>query len=219
MTENVNSNRCGSSALNDTWEKSPSQVFWGEIASCDHSVQIYENDKVFLNTLESFAGSGLIAGDSVIIIATPEHLDALKDRLLRQGFNMQFLSAADRYIGLDANRVLRDFMVNGWPDDELFVRTVTEPMGRAKKSRAKVRAFGEMMAVLWQRGLKEATLRLEQLLNHFQLQENFTFFCACPRFMFNGDAEDSIQKVFQSHHKIIDGGPRPSTEVYYKQID
>lgn len=29
------------------WEKTNMQVFWGEIAPCDHVVQIYENDEVF----------------------------------------------------------------------------------------------------------------------------------------------------------------------------
>ena len=61
----------------EEWKNSNIQVFWGEIAPCDHVVQIYENDTVFLNTLEGFAGSGLLSGDSVIIIATKEHLSSL----------------------------------------------------------------------------------------------------------------------------------------------
>src|SRR5215813_5273742 len=150
---------------NKSWEKSPSRVFWGEIAPCDHTVQVYENDKIFLNTLESFAGAGLIAGDSIIIIATGEHLKALEDRLANQGFNMRFLSSSDRYIGLNAKETLEKFMVNGWPDEKLFMDCITKVISRGQKNNSKVRAFGEMVAVLWQQGLKEAAIRLEKLWN------------------------------------------------------
>src|SRR6476659_1496976 len=105
---------------NEEWCKSNLQVFWGEIAPCDHVVQIYENDKVFMDSLEGFAGSGLIAGDSIIIIATAEHRKALDDRLSNQGFDINSLSLANRYIALDAKETLSCFMVNNWPDENLF---------------------------------------------------------------------------------------------------
>jgi len=54
----------------ENWQKSTLQVFWGELAPCDHIVQVYENDNIFLNSLEGFIGLGIIAGDGIIIIAT-----------------------------------------------------------------------------------------------------------------------------------------------------
>ena len=35
------------------------EVFWGEIPPCDHLIQIYNDDAVFLDTLEGFAAGGL----------------------------------------------------------------------------------------------------------------------------------------------------------------
>jgi hypothetical protein len=136
----------------DDWEKSNLQIFWGEIAPCDHVVQIYENDHTFLNSLEGFIGSGLIAGDSTIIIATPEHRIALEERLANQGFDLNALKACDRYIALDAEETLATFMVNNWPDENLFVEFITSVLNRAQKSNRKIRAFGEMVALLWQKG-------------------------------------------------------------------
>ena len=49
------------------------QDFWREIAPCNYLLQIYENDHVFLNSLEGFAGSGFIDGDTVIIISHKKH--------------------------------------------------------------------------------------------------------------------------------------------------
>lgn len=54
------------------WEKTGVDAFWGEIAPCDHILQLYENDEDFLKYLEGFITSGLYAGDSVIVIATSD---------------------------------------------------------------------------------------------------------------------------------------------------
>ncbi|MGZ4118644.1 MAG: MEDS domain-containing protein, partial [Bacteroidia bacterium] len=97
------------------WKNSNIQVFWGEIAPCDHLVQIYENDKYFLDTLEGFAGCGLISGDSVVIIATKTHLRELDQRLRKQGFDLDNLIKENQYIPLDAHEALAQFMVNKWP--------------------------------------------------------------------------------------------------------
>ncbi|HET6994406.1 MAG TPA: MEDS domain-containing protein [Chitinophagaceae bacterium] len=201
---------------NKIWEKSPSQVFWGEIATFDHTVQIYENDKVFLNTLESFAGAGLIAGDSVIIIATAEHLQALKDRLSRHGFNMSFLESAGRFIGLDATDTLNRFMVNGIPDKTLFTECITQLIRHAKTASGRFRAFGEMVAVLWKQGAQEAAMKLEEFWNGLHSQDKFTLFCAYPKAGFTSDTTGEIKTVCCAHSKVIDGAPRPSTEVYYR---
>jgi NAD(P)H-hydrate repair Nnr-like enzyme with NAD(P)H-hydrate epimerase domain len=51
-----------------------SEIFWGEIAPCDHVLQIYEDDDIFLDALTGFVGGGINAGDAVIVIATATHL-------------------------------------------------------------------------------------------------------------------------------------------------
>jgi hypothetical protein len=201
---------------NISWEKSPSQVFWGEIATYDHTVQIYENDKVFLNTLESFAGAGLIAGDSVIIIATAEHLKALKDRLSGHRFNLGFLESVGRFIALDATDTLKQFMVNGTPDKTLFNEGITQVIRQTKTASGRFRAFGEMVAVLWQQGAQKAAIQLEELWNALHNRDKFTLFCAYPKSGFVSDTTGGIKTVCCAHSKVIDGAPRPSTEVYYK---
>lgn len=198
------------------WKKSNLQVFWGEIAPCDHVVQIYENDHVFLNSLEGFVGSGLIAGESIIIIATNEHLIALEERLNTQGFNLDSLALADRYIRLEAGEALSRFMVNGWPDEDLFFDFITSILHRAQKNNGKVRAFGEMVALLWEQGFNGATVQLENLWNRLLKNDEFTLFCAYPKAGFTQNMNDSIEKICCTHSKVIDGSPRPSTEIYYK---
>lgn len=201
---------------NNGWEKSSLQVFWGEIAPCDHVVQIYENDKVFLDSLEGFVGSGIMEGESVIIIATAEHLLALEERLRKQGFDLKDLIAAERYFGLEAKETLEKFMVNGWPDEKLFFQCIPSLINRAQKNNRKVRAFGEMVALLWQQGLNGATVQLENLWNKLHKNADFTLFCAYPKVGFTQDINTSIDIICSTHSKIIEGSPKPSTEIHYK---
>ena len=201
---------------NETWETSNLQVFWGEIAPCDHIVQIYENDHLFLDALEGFIGSGFLAEDAVIIIATNEHRVEIQRRLATQGFNVGALMARDQFIVLDAEETLSKFMINNWPDETLFVETIMSLLQRVRKTNYKIRAFGEMVALLWQQGFNGATVQLESLWNKLHKQNEFTLFCAYPKIGFTQDMHASMNKICCEHNKIIDGSPRPSTEIYYR---
>jgi len=202
----------------NNWEKSNIQVFWGEIAPCDHIVQIYENDKVFLNTLEGFAGVGFMKDESVVLIATADHLADIEKRLLAQGIDIPALIASDQYIPLDVEDCLSTFMVDQWPDEVLFTNFVTAVMARAQKNGRKVRAFGEMVAVLWAQGYNGATVKLEHLWHHIQQKNRFCLYCAYPKSGFTQDANSSINNICRAHSIVIDGNARPSTEIYYKAV-
>ena len=201
------------------WKNANIQVFWGEIAPCQHSVQIYESDKAFFDTLEGFVGSGLVSGDSVVAIALPAHINILNERLQHQGFDITKLKASDQYITIDANELLSKFLVNDWPDEELFNTYISEIITRAKKNNRNVRAFGEMVAVLWGKGHTGATVRLENLWHNLHLQETFTIFCAYPKSGFTQNVNESIDTICDTHSKIIDGEEKPSTEIYYSNAN
>src|SRR5829696_6201890 len=93
------------------WQRKETSIFWGEIAPCDHVVQIYENDSVFLDTLAGFVGCGINAGDGVIVIATKTHLQALNSILPSFGVHVDTLVSDDQYLPLDAEETLSQFMV------------------------------------------------------------------------------------------------------------
>ncbi|HEX8561743.1 MAG TPA: MEDS domain-containing protein [Flavobacterium sp.] len=197
------------------WRSANIQAFWGEIAPCDHLVQFYENDAHFLNTLEGFAGSGILSGDSVIIIATQKHLQQLNKRLEKQGFNIDSLVIDNRYFPLEASETLAAFTLNNWPDEALFNSYITKLLKKAKTNGTKVRAFGEMVAVLWEQGHTDATVQLENLWHNLHHQDNFSLFCAYPKSAFAQQATESLNQICKAHSKIIDGDNRPSTEIYY----
>ena len=48
-------------------------AFWAELSACEHFVQIYEADDVFMDTLVGFVTGGLKEGQAAVVIATPAH--------------------------------------------------------------------------------------------------------------------------------------------------
>jgi hypothetical protein len=178
-------------------------VFWGEMSPCDHFCQIYGDDEAFLDALEGYVGGGLRAGESVIVIATPSHIESLEGRLVDLGVDIDAARSEDRYIALSAEATLDRFMVNGWPNDERFAETVSAVIARARSDDRKVRAFGEMVAILWARGHYAATVRLEHLWNKLLETEKFPLFCAYPKAGFTKGASESIRELNVAHSKVI----------------
>jgi hypothetical protein len=197
------------------WERATADIFWGEIAPCDHVVQIYENDAVFLDALAEFIGGGIRSGDCVIVIATDVHLKALEWRLHTYGININTLVNDDHYIPLDADETLAKFMVDGWPDESLFMQTVSNLIERGNCKNRHIRAFGEMVALLWAQGLNGATVHLEYLWNKFCSANKFCLFCAYPKSGFTRDINYSMSSICGCHTKMIEGSEKQLSEILY----
>jgi hypothetical protein len=199
------------------WQKSEAGIFWGEIAPTDHLVQIYDTDAVMLDSLEGFIINGINSGDSVLIIATNDHIHALNVRLKLHGHNPDKLIETHQYIPLNAHETLAKFMRIGWPNEELFMKTVKDIITLARgKEKRRVRAFGEMVAILWSQGYSGATVQLEHLWNKFCEKEEFCLFCAYPKSGFTQDPHTSIKHICSTHTKVISGLKRSTTEIFYK---
>jgi hypothetical protein len=202
---------------NEGWDQSPDHVFWGEIAPYDHVVQIYEDDEAFLDLLTGFVAGGLSRSESIVAIATEAHLSGLDKRLAASGVSVTDLLAKDQYIRLDAEEALARFMVNDWPDENLFNQLVGDLLARAKKNGQNVRAFGEMVAILWAKGQVGATIRLEQLWNMFCENEAFCLFCAYPQNGFTQDAKESLLHICSAHSKMVKGG-KSKKDIFYRTV-
>lgn len=199
------------------WKQCHANVFWGEIAPTGHLVQIYENDDIVLDSIEGFVISGVKADEGIVIIATEAHLTTLNNRLIALGFDVDQLQSTNQYIPLDAHKTLAKFMVNGWPDEPLFLQTVKEVIALARgENNRKTRAYGEMVAILWGQGHSGATLHLEHLWHRLCSTESFCLFCAYPKTGFTQDANTSIEHICSTHTMTISGLERSKTEVFYK---
>ena len=200
------------------YKRAEIQDFWGEIAPCNHVLQVYENTEEFIGTLTGFVFDGLNAGECVIVIATAEHLESLNNRLTYNAIDIEKLISSGQYKPLDAVETLSKFMVKGWPEEDLFLKMVRGIVNDARKDHRKVRAFGEMVAILWEQGHNGATVQLEHLWNKFCSKEDLCLFCAYPKSGFTKDASESLKEICSTHSMIISSSAGTSGEISYQPI-
>ncbi len=182
-----------------------SDLFWEGLETCEHAVQIYGDETIFMDALEGFVGSGLRKGEGVILIATANHLHILEKRLRGSWLDIDRARWEERYVAVLAQETLGKFMRNGKPDEALFTQTAAALLARARGNERRVRAFGEMVAILWAEGNAGAAIQLENLWSKLQAVEKFPLFCAYPRAGFTQDASASINHVCSTHSKVIAG--------------
>jgi hypothetical protein len=179
------------------------RIFEDEIAAGEHVAQFYANDDVLLSSLTRFVGGGLNAGESVIVVATLEHLRALRQRLVGTNVDLMRAMFEDRYIMLDANVALTSFMVGERPDHLLFTEFAGNLLRRASVRNRRVRVFGEMVALLWASGRGAATVQLEQLWNRLFQRHPFSLFCAYPEAGFTEDSSQAVAEICAAHSRTI----------------
>jgi MEDS: MEthanogen/methylotroph, DcmR Sensory domain len=176
---------------------------WEGISSNDHFVQIYQNDRQLLETLESYVVNGIRAGESVVVIATPAHRRELERRLKARGIDVDEAKESEDYIALDASEVLGTFLKDGWPDEDRLRETLSIVFARARKNHKRIRIFGEMVAVLWSLGKPAATLRLERLWNAILEDADIPLFCAYPKNGFNDSTLHSLELICSAHSQVL----------------
>jgi hypothetical protein len=169
-----------------------------------HSVYFYETEEALIQRLVGIATSALNTGNAALMVVTLEHAEQLAQLLSPRLFrNMQDMT---RLTVVDADATLQRFMVNGMPDRELFLKAITalvdEASIPAEHTDGSLTVFGEMVAVLWGRGQKEAALELERLWNEALASGRFFLHCAYPKshFMYETDQSAFISICEQHSH-------------------
>ena len=180
-----------------------SDIDWGAIPEAEHFVQVYRDESALLRSLVAFVGAGFVAGESAVVIATAAHRSSLSMWLRAEGHDLDALEAAGRYTVMDAADTLSRFMVRDSPDPERFRATIQEALASARRDGRRVRAFGEMVALLWTQGRGASTLQLERLWDDFCKAEGITLFCAYPCIGATRDLGESLAEVCSVHSRVL----------------
>lgn len=133
----------------------------------DHRVQFYEHDAALYRVVTEFFRAGQRSAEPLIVIATELHRQGLLADLASSGFDVERLRRTGQLTLLDAQKTLEGFMVAGLPDRDLFraqIGGVIETV-RATSGAGTIRAYGEMVDLLWRDGNAPAMIRLEELWN------------------------------------------------------
>ncbi len=176
-----------------------------DIQLTQHLVQFYENDSFLNDELADYIIAGLQAGDTCIVIAVQSrlaHLETLLAQRRRRGLSSR-VAIRGQYLSFDAETMLPQIMVEGWPDAERFASAVGGIVAKAAQH-GKVRIFGELVALLCADGRHEAALHLEKLWNLLALRHPFSLLCAYPMEQFSDVALNTpFQNICTAHQQIL----------------
>ena len=152
----------------------------GPVYDHHHAVQFYGDDESLFTTVAGFLSQGFVDGHPAIVIATEAHRAAILQHLRGRLIDVEKAQKMGSLIILDAQQTLDLFMLDGAPDEERFENSVGKLIGdvlAAGEDRVMIRAYGEMVDVLWKHGNPDAAIRLEILWNRLAQRHGFALLC------------------------------------------
>ena len=180
-----------------------------------HAVQFYGDDESLFTTVASFLSQGFVDGHPAIVIATEEHRASILEHLRGRLIDVDKAQKIGSLILLDARQTLDLFMVRGMPDAARFEDSVGRLIAdvlAGRRDRIFLRAYGEMVDVLWKEGNPDAAIRLEMLWN--QLAQRFGFALLCGYSMSNFYKETKgFEAICREHTHVVAPLVEPSRAV------
>src|SRR5205085_2819438 len=140
------------------------------------------------------------------LVPTKAHWDAFKPRLEAQGVNISAAEKSGQLEVIDADELLPRFLRDNMPDAPLFLGLAAEVIGQTRggKRYPKVRWWGEMVNVLWERGDVAASMKLEDLFDQLAREQEIAIFCSFFMDNFDGDVHARmVPRLGQNHSHLI----------------
>ena len=160
----------------------------------EHFVQLYEDSAALAEAVADYVGEGLRNGEAVVIIATPAHRAAFLGNI----------SPTEGLRVLDAEETLAQIMANGMPNWRAFREVIGGLIADLRLRHPTVRAYGEMVDVLWQRGEREAAIRLEEYWNELGQVQTFSLLCAYRMNPLDGALYGGpLESVCRAHSRLL----------------
>jgi hypothetical protein len=185
-------------------------VLWsGLLASAgprDHIVQLYQDQQFLNRAVCRFAASALKNGEGVILVPTAVHWEAFRPRLEAEGVDIEAAQDQGQLTIVDAEELLPQFMRDAMPDAPVFLGLASDVIGKARCNGRypRVRWWGEMVNVLWERGDVAASMALEDQFDQLAHQHEIAIFCSFVMDNFNGEVHSRmLPRLGQNHSHLI----------------
>lgn len=183
---------------------------WGGLLASagprDHIVQLYQDQQFLNRAVCRFAASALANGEGVILVPTAAHWEAFRPRLEAEGVDIEAAKDSGQLTVVDSDELLPQFMRDAMPDAPLFLGLAGDVIAQARGGGRypKVRWWGEMVNVLWERGDVAASMQLEDQFDHLAHEHEIAIFCSFVMDNFDGDVHARmIPRLGQNHSHLI----------------
>ena len=172
----------------------------------DHIVQLYQDQQFLNRAVCRFAASAIANGEGVILVPTIAHWDAFRPRLESEGVDVKAAEKRGQLTIVDADNLLPTFMRDGMPDSPVFLGLAANVVSQARGDGRypKVRWWGEMVNLLWERGDVAASMNLEDLFDKLAHEQDIAIFCSFLMDNFDGDVHARmLPRLSENHSHLI----------------
>jgi hypothetical protein len=179
-----------------------------------HVVQFYGKDEgALVDGVGRYLREGIDRGERLLVVARPARVEAFARRLDELGASAAEAQHAGRLVLRDAAELLARFMVDGMPDEARFTETVgglvdgLRLRDRGQARPAGIRAYGEMVALLWEEDQRAAAIALEACWNRLIAARRIALYCAYPIDVFgDGFQVSEVDEVLCAHTHLLPCG-------------
>jgi hypothetical protein len=172
----------------------------------DHIVQLYQEQGFLNRAVCRFAAAAIANGEGIILVPTAAHWRAFRPRLEMEGVDVEAAQASGQLTVVDADELLPQFMRDSMPDAPVFLGLASDVIARARAGGRypKVRWWGEMVNVLWERGDVAASMHLEDQFDHLAHEHEIAIFCSFTMDNFNGEVHSRmLPRLGENHSHLI----------------
>ena len=183
----------------------PFESFSEDREAHGHLVQFCAAEAPVLANVSSYLAAGLKQGDALLVIASAGRNSWLARALQESGADLDTEFREHRLLFADAEQTLNRFLVDGQPDWGRFQRTIGALIDKlqAKPDRT-LRAYGEMVGILWKQGEFTAAIRVEHYWNKILSASSFHLFCSYPIDLFGKDFHPgAIDALLAAHTHLV----------------
>jgi hypothetical protein len=176
-----------------------------------HVVQFYGHEEELADRVAGYLLGALQDDGVAVVIATAAHRRSFERRLTRAGVDLAAAARAGTYRTLDAGDAVRALTTGGQLDRGAFDRVIGRLIADAGQGERPVRAYGEMVALLWDAGLVNDAVQLEEMWGSLGLSHSFSLFCSYPARSVTGDGHlEAFAEICRLHGSVVGGWPAPA---------
>lgn len=174
------------------------------VESCEHVVKFYEDDTELVSTVGPYLAAAAREDEVAIVIASQTHRRAFEAHLEARGSDVLKATASGRFFSRDAAATMAAFITDGKIDHDAFHEVVGGLVREASESGRPVRAYGEMVALLWDAGDVLQAIELEALWNDLAGELPFSLFCSYPAASISGSEHaEALHRVCHLHSSVL----------------
>lgn len=172
----------------------------------EHVAQFYDREEFLTDAVAAFIAAGLARREPLVVICSAPHRALFRKRI--SGAGLDWDEACDRALlhCLDAHELLRAFMTEDGPSERRFrevVGAIVHERVRAGGER-QVRAYGEMVDLLWREGRRDDALELERLWNELLREQPVMLLCSYAMDNFRSEADSEVfARICREHARVV----------------